>query len=82
MLNDDRRYFRHKVTGKADYFPAHFSDRPDFEEIDPETGSCVDCVVVLHEPQENDAVFLAPKVDTDDASTFTYSTEYDDTEED
>lgn len=82
MLNDDYRYFRHKVTGKADYYPAHFREWDQFEEIDPATDSCVDCVVELPESQENDPVFLAPDVDTDEESESTYSIEHPDEEED
>lgn len=50
--------FRHKVTGKTDYFPAHYANYPHFEEVDPNDDFCVDCVVQLPEPQEDDVVFL------------------------
>lgn len=74
MLNDDYRLFRHNVTGKTGYYPAHFRDWPQFEEIDPATETCVDCVVSLPEPQEDTPVFLPPVVPNED--------DYDDTEED
>lgn len=48
-MNNDFRLFRHKVTGKTDYFPAQFADWPDFEEVDPATDSCVDCVVQIED---------------------------------
>lgn len=59
----EMKYFRHKLTGKVDLFPAHFADYTDImEEVDSNDAVCGDCGL---EP-----TFLEPPVrvfDTEDA---------------
>ena len=57
-MNDDFRLFRHKVTGRVDRFPAHFAEWDQFEELDPATNECINCVVELPEVQEDEPLFI------------------------
>lgn len=44
---DNMRLFRHKVTGKVDYFPDHFEEFPYMELVEPDEQTCEDCVIDL-----------------------------------
>lgn len=48
---DNMRLFRHKVTGKVDYFPDHFEEFPYMELAEPDEVTCEDCVVDLPDPE-------------------------------
>lgn len=46
-MTEGYKNFRSKTTGKTGYYPAHFGETwPDFEEVDPNSDFCVDCVVL------------------------------------
>ena len=47
----DFKWFKSTLTGKTGRYPAHFADRPTFEEVD-KGDDCVDCVVDLGEEVE------------------------------
>lgn len=40
----EMKYFKHKLTGKVDLFPAHYADFSDImEEVDSNGAVCVEC---------------------------------------
>ena len=64
MLTDNMLFFRHIVTNKTGYYPEHFRNHPHFEEVDPATDACVDCVVTLPELPEDEDVFILDDPDS------------------
>ena len=51
---DNMRLFRHKVTGKVDYFPDHFEEFPYMELVEPGEQTCEDCVIDLTDLESDD----------------------------
>ena len=78
---------RSKSTGKTGEYPERFLGFDDLELADPETASCVDCVVPVADDEldpEVGATELDPEEDflvfEDDESDTTYTYTYDDDE--
>ncbi len=62
---DHMKLFRHKATGKVDYFPDHFEEYPYMELVEPETETCEDCVVADDDGSEQ-PIFLELSNDEDE----------------
>ena len=51
---NDMKLLRHKLTGIAGFYPAHFADFDYFEEVVDLEEPCIDCVVLGLELEEDD----------------------------
>lgn len=50
-------WLRSKTTGKTGLYPEFFLTWPDFEELEPISEPCVDCVVHIEEDEPDDDDF-------------------------
>jgi len=66
----DFKWFKSTVTGKSGEYPAHFASNPDFVEISPEDGTCLDCLGGMTEDEFLELVYpVKPLDDPDDSRT-------------